>query len=217
MLRKPKPYETVLYSQIDSLESHAIRFIVATKDLDCKVLNIDYHQMPEELIAYNPTQTMPTLFDRNLIIYDMVVIMEYLDERFPFPQILPLDPIEKVEKRIFIYRFTRAKNNWYQLTYDILNKKTKPAKVKEARTLLVNNLIELIPLFEYMPYFKSETLGAVDICIAPVLWRLKSMNIDLGKNSNIIYNYCDRVFADESFQNSLTDSEKELKTITITL
>jgi RNA polymerase-associated protein len=127
MLRKPNPSETVLYSAPNSLESHAIRFIASEKDLECDVMHTEFEDMPEELIAYNPTETMPTLFDRELILYDMAVIMEYLDERFPFPPMLPIDPIDKAEKRTLIYRFTRAKDNWYQLVDDVLNGTKKVA------------------------------------------------------------------------------------------
>jgi RNA polymerase-associated protein len=208
MLRKPNPSETVLYSQPHSLESHAIRFISSEKDLECEVANVDFNEMPEELIAYNPTETMPTLFDRGLILYDMTVIMEYLDERFPFPPMLPIDPIEKAEKRTLIYRFTRAKGNWYSLVDDILNGSAK--KSADAKKILINNLVELVPLFEYKPFFKSDTLGAVDAALAPVLWRLRVMGIELPKSANAVLEYANRLFAMESFQASLTDSEKEL-------
>lgn len=209
MLKKPNPSETVLYSAPNSLESHVIRFIAKEKELECKVISCEYEQMPDELIAYNPTQTMPTLFDRGLILYDMTVIIEYLDERFPFPPMLPIDPIDKAEKRTLLYRFSRAHNNWYQLTNNILYGNKKQAN--DSRKLLTNNLVELIPLFEYMPFFKNESLGAVDACLAPVLWRLKAMNINLKlASTSAITNYADRLFAFKSFQESLLDEEKEL-------
>jgi RNA polymerase-associated protein len=208
MLRKPNPSETVLYSAPNSLESHAIRFIASEKDLECDVMHTEFEDMPEELIAYNPTETMPTLFDRELILYDMAVIMEYLDERFPFPPMLPIDPIDKAEKRTLIYRFTRAKDNWYQLVDDVLNGTKKVAD--NSRKILTNNLIELVPLFEYKPFFKSDTLGAVDAAIAPVLWRLKAMNIELPASASAVNDYANRIFAVESFQESLTDAEKEM-------
>jgi RNA polymerase-associated protein len=208
MLRKPNPSETVLYSAPNSLESHAIRFIASEKDLECDVMHTEFGDMPEELIAYNPTETMPTLFDRELILYDMAVIMEYLDERFPFPPMLPIDPIDKAEKRTLIYRFTRAKDNWYQLVDDVLNGTKKVAD--NSRKILTNNLIELVPLFEYKPFFKSDTLGAVDAAIAPVLWRLKAMNIELPASASAVNDYANRIFAVESFQESLTDAEKEM-------
>jgi RNA polymerase-associated protein len=208
MLKKPNPSETVLYSAPNSLESHAIRFIASEKDLECDVMHTEFEDMPEELIAYNPTETMPTLFDRELILYDMAVIMEYLDERFPFPPMLPIDPIDKAEKRTLIYRFTRAKDNWYQLVDDVLNGTKKVAD--NSRKILTNNLIELVPLFEYKPFFKSDTLGAVDAAIAPVLWRLKAMNIELPASASAVNDYANRIFAVESFQESLTDAEKEM-------
>lgn len=209
MLKKPNPSEIVLYSKPGCLRSHAIRFIAAEKDLECEVQNVEFEQMPEELIAYNSTQTMPTLFDRGLILYDMTVIMEYLDERFPFPSLLPVDPIEKAEKRTLIYRFTRTQNNWFDLVQTI-NEGAKK-KADEARQLLTSNLTDLTPLFAYKPFFNSSTLGAVDACIAPVLWRLESLGINLTKTHKPVIEYANRIFELESFQNSLTDAEKELR------
>jgi RNA polymerase-associated protein len=209
MLKKPNPSETVLYSRPNCLYSHAVRFIASEKDLECDVVNTEFENLPEDLIAYNPTGTMPMLFDRGLIVYDMSVIMEYLDERFPFPSMLPLDPIEKAEKRTLIYRFTRAQNNWYDLVHTINNDNKKQAT--EAKQILTNNLMDLAPLFAYKPFFNSDSLGALDACIAPVLWRLDSIGIPLNKTHKAIIEYANRIFTLESFQTSLTDAEKELR------
>lgn len=208
MLKKPNPSETVLYSAPNSLESHAIRFIASEKDLECQVEHTDFDGMPEELIAYNPTQTMPTLFDRDLILYDMTVIMEYLDERFPFPPMLPIDPIDKAEKRTLIYRFTRAQGNLYQLADDVLHGSKK--KSSDAKKILTNIFVDLVPLFEYKPFFKSDTLGAVDAILAPILWRLNLMDIIIPKSASAVIDYANRIFAMESFQSSLTNAEKEM-------
>lgn len=209
MLKKPNPSEIVLYSKPNCLYSHAVRFIASEKDLECEVEHTEFEAMPEELIAYNPTGTMPTLFDRGLILYDMNVIMEYLDERFPFPSMLPVDPIEKAEKRTLIYRFSRANNNWYDLVATITTESKK--KVDEAKKILTSNLVDLAPLFGYKPFFNSNNLGAVDAVIAPVLWRLDSLGIDLNKTHKSIVEYANRIFELESFQNSLTNAEKELR------
>ncbi len=209
MLKKPNPSETVLYSKPGSLESHTIRFIAAEKDLECEVQHVEFAQLPEEIIAFNPTETMPTLFDRGLILYDMTVIMEYLDERFPFPPMLPVDPIEKAEKRTLVYRFTRAKDNWYKLLDTIQNGTKKDATI--AKQILSSDLVDLAPLFAYKPFFASNTLGAVDACIAPLLWRLDSVGIELQKTHASVYEYAMRIFELESFQKSLTEAEKELR------
>ena len=171
MLTKPNPASTTLYSSSQELESHAVRFIMAEKNIERDVVNLKIDEMPEEILELNPTQTLPTLFDRGMVLYDLSVIMEYLDERFPFPPLLPVDPIEKAEKRLLIYRFTRSPGCWFELAKTIEN--GSKTEANNARKTLKNNLIELIPLFAYQTYFKSEEMGIVDACLAALLWRLK--------------------------------------------
>ncbi len=101
MLTKPNPASTTLYSAPQELESHAARFIMAHKSIECDVLEVDFDELPEEILDLNPCQSLPTLFDRGMVLYDLGVVMEYLDERFPFPPLLPVDPIEKAEKKTF--------------------------------------------------------------------------------------------------------------------
>ena len=139
MLSKPNPASTTLYSDPHELESHAVRFIMAHKSIEREVLELKFDEIPEEVLELNPFQTLPTLFDRGMVLYDLSVIMEYLDERFPFPPLLPVDPIEKAEKRLLLYRFTRAKGCWYELVNTILSSNKKNADA--ARKTLNGNLI----------------------------------------------------------------------------
>ena len=207
MLNKPNPASTTLYSASQELESHTVRFIMAHKSIEREVLELKFNEIPEEVLELNPCQTLPTLFDRGMVLYDLSVIMEYLDERFPFPPLLPVDPIEKAEKRLLIYRFTRSNGCWYSLVDLILNGNKKAAD--EARKTLHGNLIELLPLFSHMPYFKSETMTLVDMCIAPILWRLNLLGITLDDKSKPIASYASRLFEKEGFQESLTFAEKD--------
>lgn len=208
MLTKPNPASTTLYASPRELESHVIRFIMAEKGIERDVVNLgDNDVMPEEIQELNPIQSLPTLFDRGMVLYDLSVIMEYLDERFPFPPLLPVDPIEKAEKRLLIYRFTRAPGCWFELVHAIENGDKKAAE--EARKTLKSNLIELTPLFAFQPFFKSDEMGAVDACLAAILWRLKKLDIDLGAKAKPITDYANRLFNKDSFKDSLTDCEKE--------
>jgi len=207
MLSKPNPASTTLYSATQELESHAVRFIMAHKSIEREVLEVKFEEMPEEVLELNPCQILPTLFDRGMVLYDLSVIMEYLDERFPFPPLLPVDPIEKSEKRLLIYRFTRAKGCWYELVNTILNDNKKAADA--ARKTLYGNLIELLPLFSHKPYFKSESMTLVDACIAPILWRLDLLGITLGDKAKPIVLYANRLFEKEGFHDSLTFVEKD--------
>jgi RNA polymerase-associated protein len=207
MLTKPNPASTTLYASAEEMESHAVRFIMAEKNIEREVVNLKIDQMPEEILELNPCQTLPTLFDRGMVLYDLSVITEYLDERFPFPPLLPVDPIEKAEKRLLIFRFTRSTGCWYELVNTIQTGSKKEANV--ARKILSSNLIELIPLFAYQPYFKSDNMTIVDACLAPLLWRLKKLDIDLGAKAKPIHTYANRLFSKDSFKESLTDCEKE--------
>jgi RNA polymerase-associated protein len=207
MLTKPNPASTTLYASAEEMESHAVRFIMAEKNIEREVVNLKIDQMPEEILELNPCQTLPTLFDRGMVLYDLSVITEYLDERFPFPPLLPVDPIEKAEKRLLIFRFTRSTGCWYELVNTIQTGSKKEAN--EARKILSSNLIELIPLFAYQPYFKSDNMTIVDACLAPLLWRLKKLDIDLGAKAKPIHDYAKRLFSKDSFKESLTDCEKE--------
>ena len=207
MLSKPNPASTTLYADSRELESHAVRFIMAHKSIEREVLEVKLDEMPEEILELNPCETLPTLFDRGMVLYDLSVIMEYLDERFPFPPLLPVDPIEKAEKRLLIYRFTRSEGCWYGLVDTILNGNKKDAD--SARKTLHGNLIELLPLFSYKPYFKSETMSLVDACIAPILWRLGILGIKLDEKSKPIASYAERLFEKEGFHESLTFAEKD--------
>ena len=207
MLSKPNPASTALYSAPQELESHAVRFIMAHKSIEREVFELKFDEMPEEILELNPCQTLPTLFDRGMVLYDLSVIMEYLDERFPFPPLLPVDPIEKAEKRLLIYRFTRAEGCWYDLVGTVLSGSKKDADA--ARKTLNGSLIELLPLFSHKPYFKSDTMTLVDVCIAPILWRLGLLGITLGDKGRPISSYASRLFEKEGFQDSLTFAEKD--------
>jgi len=207
MLSKPNPASTTLYSAPQELESHAVRFVMAHKSIEREDLELKFDEMPEEILELNPFQTLPTLFDRGMVLYDLSVIIEYLDERFPFPPLLPVDPIEKAEKRLLLYRFTRAKGCWYELVKTILNGNKKDADA--ARKTLNGNLIELLPLFAHKLYFKSDSLTLVDACIAPILWRLDLLGITLGEKARPISAYANRLFEKEGFHDSLTFAEKD--------
>ena len=207
MLSKPNPASTTLYSAPQELESHAVRFVMAHKSIEREVLELKFDEMPEEIIELNPFQTLPTLFDRGMVLYDLSVILEYLDERFPFPPLLPVDPIEKAEKRLLLYRFTRAEGCWYELVDTALNGNKKDAGA--ARKTLNGSLIELLPLFAHKPYFKSDSMTLVDVCLAPILWRLNILEITLEAKAKPIEAYANRLFEKDGFHESLTIAEKD--------
>jgi len=195
-----------LYSGDLDLHSHRVRIVLAEKDVTVDVLNVDAQQLPEDLLHLNPYNTLPTLVDRDLVLYQSNIIMEYLDERFPHPPLLPVYPVARAKSRLMMYRIEQ---DWYSLVSRIEqgNKKDGDAARKE----LQESLTKLAPVFGDAPYFLSDEFSLVDCCIAPLLWRLPKLGIVLPPKAKPITTYMKRIFKKDSFQTSLTEAEEELK------
>lgn len=196
----------VLYSSSNDLDSHRVRIVLARKGLQADIIEIDRHESPEDLLEVNPYNTVPTLMDRNLVIYHARIIMEYLDERFPHPPLLPVYPVSRAQTRLLIHRIEK---DWYSLVDVIMNGKDKEAEV--ARQELTESLISMMPLFAQGPFLMSEEFSLIDCTVAPLLWRLPQYGIELPKSAKAIHQYCERIFAMKAFQESLTDTEREIR------
>jgi stringent starvation protein A len=157
-------------------------------------------------LQLNPYNTLPTLVDRDLVLYHAEVIMEYLDERFPHPPLLPVYPVARAKSRLMVFRI---ETDWYRLVR--LIEGSDPIKADEAREELRSGLIALEPVFADTPYFLSQDFTLVDCVIAPLLWRLPSYGIDIPASVKAIYQYKARVFDRDSFQASLTEAEREIR------
>ncbi len=199
---------TTLYSSTENIVCHCIRMIIEEKDIQANKYFVGIDEIPEDILELNPYNMLPILFDRQMVLYDFSVIVEYLDERFPFPHLMSTDPIERAEKRLLLFRFTRAKDSLFNLADRILNPKTKK-DATIARKILSNNLIDLVPLFESKKYFKSDSFSILDICLVALLWRIKKMDITLPASAKAINSYAKRLFARTKFKNSLSDVERE--------
>jgi stringent starvation protein A len=198
-----------LYSGALDIESHQVRIVLAEKGVSVDVLNTDENHPCEDLAELNPYNSLPTLVDRELVLYQPRVIMEYLDERFPHPPLLPVYPVARAKSRLMMYRIER---DWYSLLAAIREDTTEKAAL--ARRDLRESLVALSPIFGEMPYFLSDDFSLVDCCIAPLLWRLPTLGIELpAKPAKAILAYAERVFARDSFQVSLTEPERELRDI----
>lgn len=193
-----------LYSDPSSAYSHQVRIVLAEKGVNIDVIQVDPASPPQDLLELNPYNTLPVLIDRDLILYESLIVIEYLDERFPHPPLLPVYPIARARSRLTIHRIER---DWYTLMYKI--EKAAPEKKQEYKKILLESLIDLMPVFEDTPYFLSEEFSIIDCCIAPLLWRLPSLGIQLPPLTKPIKRYMQSVFSRNSFKLSLSDIEKE--------
>lgn len=195
-----------LYSGMLDISSHRVRIVVAEKNISVDVKYVDINNPPEDLLTLNPYNSIPTLVDRELVLYEAGLITEYLDERFPHPPLLPVYPIARAKCRQMIYRIEQ---DWLSLLRIIQTGKKNEAD--EARKTLRNQLISLAPVFAEMPYFLSEDFSLADCCLAPMLWRLLNLGIELPNQAQAIHDYKKRVFSRDSFKTSLSDLEHELR------
>lgn len=196
-----------LFSGQGDIYSHQVRIVLAEKGVSFELEIVDFNNPPQDLIDLNPYQTVPTLVDRELTLYQSRIIMEYLDERFPHPPLMPVYPVARGSSRLMMYR---VEYNWYTLMEKIFNGTVKEADA--ARKQLREELLAIAPIFNDTPYFMSEEFSLVDCYLAPLLWRLPVMGIELaGTGSKEIKAYMTRVFERESFVTSLTDAEREMR------
>jgi len=194
-----------LFSDATCPQSHRVRMVLAEKGITVEIVNIDPDNLPEDLIDLNPYQSVPTLVDRELVLYDPQVVTEYLDERFPHPPLMPVDPVSRARSRLALFRIEK---DWYSLIRDLDSKNDK--LVTKARKALRDSLASSAEVFSAKPYFLSDEFSLVDAAIAPVLWRLKYYNIDLPAQARAVSEYAERMFARDSFKASLTEAEKEM-------
>lgn len=182
--------------------------MLAEKGVTVDVLNVKPNQPNEDLLELNPYGTLPTLVDRDLVLYNVAVIMEYLDERFPHPPLLPVYPIARAKSRLMLHRI---ESDWYSLVRTIENDDSSEDQKSVARKELLDMLMTLLPVFGEMDYFLSEEFTLVDCRIAPLLWRLPVLGITLPKSAKDIFAYQERVFSRDAFQASLTEPEREMQ------
>ena len=199
-----------LFSDSTSHYSHRVRIVLAEKGVSVDLVESEDGVPVPELGDLNPYNTMPTLIARDLVLYESKVMMEYLDERFPHPPLLPVYPVARAESRLFMYRVER---DWCSLVDTILHS-SKSSDVAVARRDLGDSLTALSPIFAEKPFFISEDFTLVDCCIAPILWRLPALGVDIkaSKQTKPLYGYMDSLFGREAFQESLTIQEREMRT-----
>ncbi|MDF2940277.1 MAG: sspA [Gammaproteobacteria bacterium] len=188
--------------------SHRVRIVLAEKGVVAESVEVDLNNKPNELYELNPYGTVPTLVDRDLVLYESNIILEYLEERFPHPPLMPVYPVARARNRLMMLRVDR---DWYSLVKDISHASDK-ATAEKARKELYDSLLSVAPVFGDSPYFLSEEFTLVDCSLAALLWRLPALGINLpADQGKPIIAYAEKLFKRESFQASLSDAEREMR------
>ncbi|CZT30565.1 glutathione S-transferase N-terminal domain-containing protein [Pseudomonas cerasi] len=196
------------YSDPADHYSHRVRIVLAEKGVSAEIIEVVAGRHPPQLIEVNPYGSVPTLVDRDLALYESTVVMEYLDERYPHPPLLPVYPVARANSRLLIHRIQR---DWCGLVDLILDTRSKdPARV-QARKELRESLAGVSPLFAEKAFFMSDELSLVDCCLLPILWRLPILGIELPRPAKPLLDYMERQFAREAFQASLSAAEREMR------
>jgi len=197
-----------LYVDQKDLEGHSVRLVLKEKDITADIIFVEEGNKPEDLDLLNPYGGVLTLVDRDLVLYQAQIIMEYLDERYPHPPLMPVDPVSRAANRQFRYRITR---DLFSLSIKAESSEVEVAL--DAKNQIRDNLQALAPIFEQYKYFMSDEYSLVDMCLSTILWRLGRWDIKLGSSSKAIYKYADKMFQRETFIASLSDFEKEMRTL----
>lgn len=202
----PKARHTLtLYTSPNRVECHLVRLVLAVKDLPYDALLSGSPGIDADLLEYNPTGSVPTLIERDIVLYCAPVVAEYLDERFPHPSLLPSDPLGRARIRMAMQRVLVE---WERPLETIL---AGGVGADAARRSLRSVLLASVDLFRAAKFFLSPELGLADCAVLPVLWRLPAAGIELPAAADPIRQYADRMFETAFFQRSLTDHERKLR------
>jgi RNA polymerase-associated protein len=181
--------------------------VLAEKNINIEVISVAGPDMPEDLVDLNPYHSVPTLVDRDLVLYDSRVIVEYLDERFPHPPLMPVDPVTRAQFRLALYRIER---DWYSVAEE-MDETADSKRMTKLRKVLKESILSSAEIFSARRFFLSDEFSLVDCTIAPLLWRLPDYGVDLGDSAPALRKYMDEVFSRRSFQESLTELEHEMR------
>jgi len=194
-----------LFSAPSDPWSHRTRLVLAEKGIAIDLVNVDPNDLPEDLIDLNPYHSVPTLVDRDLVLYDSRVIIEYLDERFPHPPLMPIDPVTRAQFRVALYRVER---DWYALAADI---QAEGKTADHSRKVLGEAICASAEVFKAKPFFLSDEFSLVDASIAPILWRLPAFGIELPPLAQPVTKYMNSIFARPTFRSCLTEAERRMR------
>lgn len=196
-----------LYADPADPTGHAVRIVLAEKDVNVEVCFVTEETKPEDLHDLNPYHTILTLIDRDLVLYDAQIMLEYLDERYPHPPLMPVDPASRANNRQLRYRVTR---DLLSLA-DAFRRGAAQEETTRAAKVLRDNLHAIAPILGRQKYFMSDDYSLVDCCLAPLLWRLPAYGIELVADAKPLLRYAETLFARGAFKASLSASERSMR------
>lgn len=198
----------VLYSGNSCPFSQRCRFVLFEKGMDFEIRDVDMYHMPEDISVMNPYGQVPILVERDLVLYESNIINEYIDERFPHPQLMPGDPVMRARVRLVLFNLERE----IFASVRVLEDRSSTEEEKDkARAIISRELTSLAPTFSRNKYFLGNDLSMPDIALAPLLWRLKYYGIDLPESANAVHKYAERIFSRPAFIEALTPAERVMR------
>jgi len=205
ILASRRPVMT-LFSNAACPQSHRVRLVLAEKGIAVDVVEVGNKDFTEDLVELNPYGSVPTLVDRDLVLFNTQIIMEYLDDRYPHPPLMPVDPVARARTKLYVYRMER---DWYSLIDSFAA--GNEARAAQARNILRDGLTVIAPIFDQKPFFMSDELTLADCTLLPLLWRLPAYNIELPSEAKPVLKYAERFFASAAFKRSLSAAERDLR------
>lgn len=196
----------ILYSGATDPYSHRCRIVLFEKGMDFQVIDVDLANKPEDLAIINPHNEVPVLVERDLVLQQANIINEYIDERFPHPQLMPADPVMRARARLFLHNF---EEQLFSHIADIESGNTKVAD--RARNIVRDNLTQIVPLFSKQEYMLGDDFSMLDVAIAPLLWRLGHYGIVLPNQAAPLLKYAERIFSRPAYIEAMTPSEKAMR------
>lgn len=194
-----------LYSTADDIQCHRARLVLAAKGVTYERVLVDQNKPPGDLIDLNPYASMPTLVDRDLALYDASIVCEYLDERYPHPPLMPVDPLSRARLRLAAWRIER---DWLPSVQTI---RAGGRAADTARKNFGQQLLAAVALFKAAKFFLNPEMSLVDCLVAPLVWRLPWLGIELGREGKPIIDYGERLFRSQGYARSLTEEERAMR------
>ena len=201
----------VLYSGTTCPFSQRCRFVLFEKGMDFEIRDVDLYNKPEDISIMNPYAQVPVLVERDLILYESNIINEYIDERFPHPQLMPADPVMRARARLFLFNFERELFIHVQTLERRDHQSNNAKELEQARAQIRDRLTQLTPIFVKNKFMLGEEFSMLDVAIAPLLWRLDHYGIEMPKSAAPLLRYSERMFSRPAYIEALTPSEKVMR------